>query len=218
MLSSKKGIESSSISDESKKVNDVNTGASRTIIFSSDNPEGSSNSSILIQVPASNTTQSHVTGNNATEQNKAASITAPISLPEFNDWLKAMEIEFFGAEIRHWSDNENIRGIFATRNITKNTIVMKIPFSSVIHDYWKVNERGLLNARSVAQSSGAYLAIMLFYEKKNKNTRFKPYLDILPAYLDNYPIFYNNVERILLRGTDFLSIFCGQNVDINNTS
>lgn len=50
-----------------------------------------------------------------------------------------------------------------------------------------------------------FLAIYLLQEKKNPNTKFQLYFEILPKNFNNFPIFFKEHEKKLLEGSPFLN-------------
>jgi histone-lysine N-methyltransferase SETD3 len=51
----------------------------------------------------------------------------------------------------------------------------------------------------------SFLSTYLLREKRNPNSFWKPYLDILPQEYDSFPIFFPEEDLNWLRGSPFLS-------------
>jgi len=73
----------------------------------------------------------------------------------------------------------------------------------------KLPKHFLTNANLIKDqlASNQLLNLLMHTELKNPNSKYKPYFDILPQNLYNFPIFYNSSELQFLQGTCFLSIF-----------
>lgn len=52
----------------------------------------------------------------------------------------------------------------------------------------------------------SYFAVFLMQEARNPNSKFKAYLDILPRAHDDFPIFFTDEEKELLKGSSFLDM------------
>lgn len=50
----------------------------------------------------------------------------------------------------------------------------------------------------------SYLSTFLLLEKRNPESYWKPYLDILPSQYDSFPIFYKPEDLDWLQGSPFL--------------
>jgi histone-lysine N-methyltransferase SETD3 len=61
-----------------------------------------------------------------------------------------------------------------------------------------------------------FLMIFMLVDRKNPNSFFKPYYDILPATLQNMPIFWREDELALLKGSFLLQQIEDRNIAIKN--
>ena len=64
----------------------------------------------------------------------------------------------------------------------------------------------LLSKLNLHSPKHSFLTTYILQEISNKNSKWKPYLQILPQSYDNFPIFYTEEEKNLLIGSPFLKI------------
>jgi histone-lysine N-methyltransferase SETD3 len=72
----------------------------------------------------------------------------------------------------------------------------------------KISELNLLSPKHCLLSS------YILLEKNNPNSKWTPYLDILPKSYDNFPIFFNDEELSFLNGSPFLLVISNKKRDI----
>lgn len=72
----------------------------------------------------------------------------------------------------------------------------------------KISQLNLLSPKHCLLTS--YILI----EKRNPNSKWTPYLDILPKSYDNFPIFFNEEELSFLKGSPFLLVISNKKRDI----
>ena len=106
---------------------------------------------------------------------------------------------------------KSYRGIFAKEFIAKNELFLRIPLSKLITlELAKESKIGLIiinKGITLKSPKHCFLACFLLYEKANKNSQYKEYINSLPKDYSNFPIFYTENEFSLLNGSPFLSKF-----------
>jgi len=119
-------------------------------------------------------------------------------------------------DIHFFSDDH--RGVILKKHLVKDEIFIKIPKDILI---------SLEIAKSFPQgnkvSSFMYtlnspkhclLSTFVLYERQNPNSKWKYYFDILPKDYTNFPIFFNEKELNMLKGSPFLNTILEKKEDI----
>ena len=122
-------------------------------------------------------------------------------IEDFYVWAKEQNILFEGVEIKSAGDDE--LGIFAIDDFTKGDMFNKIPRSSMMaSDCLNESSIGSLvqNDPMLSSMPNVALAVHLLCEAYNVNSKWKPYINILPRHYTN--ILYFDISDIEnLKGT-----------------
>lgn len=68
-----------------------------------------------------------------------------------------------------------------------------------------IGQKMLHNKIELLSPKHSYLSVFLLQEKKNPESFWKPYIDILPSDYASFPIFFNEEDLSWLTGSPFLS-------------
>ncbi len=135
----------------------------------------------------------------------------PLSpIATFVDWLVSVGVKINGVEIHEFT--QSMRGLVATRDLRATEWVLKIPLAATVHGGLPVSDPALSRVKHLFNNN-VLLALVLLSESRSPRSRLRPYLDVLPRSLRNFPLFYNETELRMLNGTFLLGILCGLIVD-----
>ena len=115
-----------------------------------------------------------------------------LELNEFNRWQDKMNIFHTKYEIRTLAPG--IRGIYATEDIDKGVEIARIPLHSMIHED-SMRGNPILDKMKAKIRKNPLVAVMLYLETKNPNSKYKPYLNIFPKSLKNFPLYYDEYDK-----------------------
>lgn len=111
-----------------------------------------------------------------------------------------MELKEYGNEVR---------GCHTTEEVGYDETIMSIPLKCLITvEMGKQTSIGRkILAANIELDAPKHIFIMVFMllDRKEENSFFKPYYDILPATLRNMPVFWNQEELSYLRGSFLLT-------------
>ena len=130
-------------------------------------------------------------------------------------WLLENGAEFPNLEIKHY--NETFRGIVTNKNVKRGAEILKIPHSCIMTTLKAQEcEAGLELKKSgwEPSSSHTWLSLFLLQEKLNKNSFWKPFIDILPPTYGDFPQFYNQSELKKLKGSFILDMIKSRNLNL----
>jgi len=126
------------------------------------------------------------------------------------DWMKENGADFSKLELRYYS--ADWRGVHAKEEIKKGDTVLFVPHDTIVTlDLAKESPLGKYMVENevvdyMYYKMSAYFAVFLMQERKNPNSKFKAYLDILPKSHDDFPIFFTDAEKEFLKGSSFLDL------------
>ena len=123
---------------------------------------------------------------------------------DFNEWQDSMGIFHDGIEIKFVAPG--IRGVYATRDLKPGEVIMRIPENAMIPEDFKTNDPVILRARKEYERH-SMLAVILYREMNNPKSRFKPYFNLLPKDLSNFPQFFSPKVFKLIEGTAHFGYF-----------
>ena len=118
------------------------------------------------------------------------------TLDIFINWLNENGAEFPDIYFQTYKKNE--RGVPTKHRLSSNKTLIKIPRRLLIYtDMGKRSPWGQLVARQPQGISGLNLVYICLYmlQDMHGENRFKPYYDILPKNLNNFPLFWNKSEK-----------------------
>jgi len=96
------------------------------------------------------------------------------------------------------------RGVHARRRLAKDELILEVPLPLIMTtEVAKDSEIGLKIQKAGCQlySDHSWLAACLLQEKYNSKSFWKPYIDILPVHYRNMPIFFDDDELKMLKGS-----------------
>jgi len=123
-------------------------------------------------------------------------------------WLREGGALFPKLKMRYYS--ENYRGVHALRDVRKDECCLYIPKSHIITlemaKAAPVGSKMVAADLSLISPKHSYLSTYLLQEKRNSESFWQPYIDILPKSFDTFPIFYSEEEKEWLIGSPFLNL------------
>lgn len=115
---------------------------------------------------------------------------------------------FENVEIKFYSDSN--RSLITKSKIPKNQLLVRIPYSKLLTlkqaSKSKLVQEVIPLKISIDEYDSLSLAIFLLEESKKSDSKWKFYLDTFPKNLNNFPIFYNENELELLKGSDLYTL------------
>ena len=123
----------------------------------------------------------------------------------FMNWAKKNGAIFPDISFKIYGENE--RGLHSQKNIRRGTNLIKIPLNMIIHDgMGETTSIGhkLIKYKSRINNFSIIMVTVFILTTIKTNHFFKPYYDILPRDISNFPIFWNNAEYDLLTGSHIL--------------
>jgi histone-lysine N-methyltransferase SETD3 len=133
-------------------------------------------------------------------------ITNQKALISFMNWAKLNGAIFPDISFKVYGENE--RGVHSRSKIRKGSNLIKIPLKMIIHD--GMGEHTPIGNKLVKYNQGrinnfSIIMVVVFILTTIKtNNFFKPYYDILPRDVSNFPIFWSNIEYELLTDSHIL--------------
>jgi len=121
----------------------------------------------------------------------------------YMNWLKLNGAEIQKCKIVYYSSN--YRGINSTGKIKNNEVIMRIPLKLIITE--NMGRETVIGKKIIANNlcfkfDYAIFCTIFHLEELYKNNSFwKPYLDMLPQDMSNFPIFFTEEEKKMLLGT-----------------
>jgi histone-lysine N-methyltransferase SETD3 len=136
----------------------------------------------------------------------------------FIKWLHNNGCKFPKLELIDYGNE--VRGCHTMAEIEEDEIVIQISLSCLITvEMGKDTSIGkAILASNIELDAPKHIFLMIFMlvDRKNPNSFFKPYYDILPATLHNMPIFWREDELALLKGSYLLQQIEDRNIAIKN--
>jgi len=117
----------------------------------------------------------------------------------FTEWMKEIGIIRGPVEIRPLAPG--IRAVFAARDIQTGEIVYDIPLHAMIPEDFPSEDPVILKAQRLLKDN-RLLSIIVYQELRNPKSKFRPYFDLFPKYFGNFPLFYNEEDMAMVRGTN----------------
>lgn len=125
------------------------------------------------------------------------------------DWLLSGQSEFPKLKIQYYS--KDYRGVHAIRKVKAREVVLYVPKTHLITlemaKETLIAKKILSCKLDLLSPKHSFLSTFLLQERRNPNSFWKPYLDVLPEQYTNFPIFFSESELEWLRGSPFLSIY-----------
>ena len=119
------------------------------------------------------------------------------------DWLKAGGAQFPKLYLQYYS--EDYRGVHSLAKIPPDDILLYVPFSLIMTSQVAMDSevgQAIQQSKVELRSKHSYLASYLLQEKeRGRASYWFPYLEALPAYYQNMPIFFPPSLLAMLRGS-----------------
>jgi len=133
-------------------------------------------------------------------------ITHQNTLVKFMNWAKKNGAVFPDIAFKIYGENE--RGVHSNSKIRKGANVIKIPLKMIIHDgMGEKTPIGRILANHHQNRINDYNIIMVvvfILSTIKKDSFYKPYYDLLPRDISNFPVFWSDKEYNLLAGSHIL--------------
>ena len=132
-------------------------------------------------------------------------ITNQKTFINFTNWAKKNGAIFPDISFKIYGENE--RGLHSQKNIRRGSNLIKIPLNMIIHDgMGETTSIGnkLIKYKSRINNFSIIMVAVFILTTIKTNHFFKPYYDILPRDISNFPIFWKNAEHDLLTGSHIL--------------
>ena len=137
---------------------------------------------------------------------KNSEITGDAVMIRFMKWAKINGAVFPDISIKIYGENE--RGIHSKTTIRKNTNLIKIPLDMIIHDGMgektPVGFELATKHKNKINDFSIIMVVVFILTTIKENSFFKPYYDILPRDISNFPIFWDDNDYKLLVGSPIL--------------
>lgn len=118
----------------------------------------------------------------------------------FKFWLIENNVKF--DKLKIININSNQRSVITSQRAKPNTTLAKIPNKCIIAlDNIQKSDIGQTLSKDSGISKHTIIALGLLHEKYKPDSYWKPYIDILPIKFSNIPLFYNQQDLDLLKGS-----------------
>lgn len=136
------------------------------------------------------------------EEMKTESLKRSHGIGEFISWLKENGASFDGASVAEFPGYD--LGLKAERNFLENELILSIPRELIFSIHNVAPELACLqNDPLIQHMPQVALAIALLIERYKENSKWKPYLDILPTSYTTV-LYMTAAEMIELKGSPTL--------------
>ncbi|KAM3128770.1 hypothetical protein pb186bvf_019118 [Paramecium bursaria] len=123
------------------------------------------------------------------------------------NWLRQGASLFSGVKIEYYGPD--YRGIVANKSFQPKECILYIARQNLItlemSKETTISKKIISSKVDLLSPKHTYLSTFLLLEKRNPESYWKPYLDILPSQYDSFPIFYKPEDLDWLQGSPFLS-------------
>jgi histone-lysine N-methyltransferase SETD3 len=131
------------------------------------------------------------------------------------NWLRGGGGKFPYLYLQYY--DEDYRGVHALTRIPNDKIILEVPLPLIMtSEVAKDSDIGkkIINSGCKLRSTHSYLAAFLCQEKHKKNSFWAPYIRILPQNYRNMPIFFEEGELKLLKGSFSLKKIADRKEDL----
>lgn len=126
---------------------------------------------------------------------------------KFLKWLSDGGSIFNKIKMRFYT--ADYRGVHAKTKIQKNEVFLVVPQSQILTlDMAKESPIGAKMVKAglhLLSPKHSFLSTLVMQERRKPDTKWAPYLDILPKSFGNFPIFFTKEEKKWLEGSPFLN-------------
>lgn len=146
------------------------------------------------------------------EKEEKTDLNSDKHMKNFIEWLKKNNVQSDDLYFKLYNNEE--RGVYTRNDIPKNKTIMFIPLDALITDIlgkqveWskKLDQSGAFSHKGELLKKITYVMLYILSTIDNPDEKFKPYYDILPTVMDNFPLFWEEEELNLLQGSPFLDM------------
>ncbi|KAL4487539.1 hypothetical protein ABPG72_007059 [Tetrahymena utriculariae] len=121
------------------------------------------------------------------------------------NWLLDGKSEFDNLKLQWYC--KNYRGVHARRKVYNKETILFIPKSHLITlemaKETPVAKKIIAAKLNLLSPKHSFLSTFLLQERKNNESKWKPYLDILPSDYNQFPIFFSEDDLSWLKGSPF---------------
>lgn len=127
-------------------------------------------------------------------------------IEKFIKWMRDEGAFFKGVRMKYYAPD--YRGVHSYQQINQNEIFLNVPKKLIITP--QSGKESIIGAKvlsskvQVSWDYLVYITIFLLAEMHNPSSKWKPYLDLYPRLVDNFPMFYSDNEKSLLKGTPMI--------------
>lgn len=133
------------------------------------------------------------------EKMKIEPIKRNQAIEKFTEWLRRSRAKFDGISIQEFPGYD--LGLQADKDMKENELILEIPRSLIFSA--SVELKALQTDPLIQHMPQVALAISLLIEKHKNNSRWKPYLEILPTYY-NTVLYISTNDMLELKGSSTL--------------
>ena len=146
------------------------------------------------------------------EKEEKTDLNSDKYMKHFVEWLKKNNVQSDDLYFKLYNNEE--RGVYTRNHILKNKTIMFIPLDALITDIlgkqieWsrKLDQSGAFSHKGELLKKITYVMLYILSTIDDPDEKFKPYYDILPTVMDNFPLFWGEEELDLLQGSPFLDM------------
>ena len=136
----------------------------------------------------------------------------------FLNWAKENGATLSDLSLHQYDNNE--RGVHTKGGIRKGKTIVGIPLKLIIHDgICEKTEYGKIIKKNSRLFKNLQILLVMVYilETNKKDNFYKPYYDILPRNVENFPIFWSKNDILMLGGSNLINeIITRQNHIMND--
>ena len=129
-----------------------------------------------------------------------------LKIERFMKWMRDGGAKFKNVRMRYYGPD--YRGVHAYENVESNENFLNVPNSLIITPQsGRDSELGRKILKSGVKLNWDYLVyitVFLMAEMHNPTSKWKPYLDVYPRLASNFPLFYSESEKSMLKGSPML--------------
>jgi len=121
---------------------------------------------------------------------------------------KKASVENYDENVLGQEEENEMRGVHANADIPPNSVCVSVPRKCLITvemgKATPIGEAILKSDIDLDAPKHVFLMVFLLMDRRDPNSFFKPYYDILPKTLRNMPIFWDEEEKECLKGSHLL--------------
>ena len=127
-------------------------------------------------------------------------------IEQFMYWMREGGAKFRNIKMKYYGPD--YRGIHTYEKIDAGDIFLNVPYEMIITpqlgESTEIGKKIINTSVKVYWDYLVFITVFLMTEMHNPNSKWKPYMDVYPRIGTIFPIFYNDHEKSLLKGTPML--------------